>query len=146
MLKLGGKDFTCGRCLYVDAVPQTHEPTAKVFIKVLLTGQVLSTVYAQVDTGAPWSVLAPEVAISLGLLDSEGERTSLDTRLGRMDGILTRIPIRILADDGDSFDTEGTFFISPDWPAGMNFLGYSGLLDAMRFALDPQANHFYFGP
>jgi hypothetical protein len=51
-----------------------------------------------------------------------------------------------LAEIGESYDTEGTFFISPDWPAGRTFLGYSGLLDSIRFALDPQANHFYFGP
>ncbi len=40
----------------------------------------------------------------------------------------------------------GTFFICSDWPDGRTFLGYSGLLDSIRFALDPQANHFYFGP
>jgi len=27
----------------------------------------------------------------------------------------------------------------------LTFLGYSGLLDRIRFALDPQANDFYFG-
>jgi hypothetical protein len=69
----------------------------------------------------------------------------LDTRLGRKQGILVSIPFRFLADDGVPFDTEGTFFICPDWPPGRTFLGYSGLLDAMRFALDPQVNHFYFG-
>lgn len=31
------------------------------------------------------------------------------------------------------------------WPDGMSFLGYSGLLDSLRFAVDPQANDFYFG-
>lgn len=41
--------------------------------------------------------------------------------------------------------TVGTFFVSQDWPSGLTFLGYSGLLDSIRFALDPQANHFYFG-
>ncbi len=35
---------------------------------------------------------------------------------------------------------------SSDWPPGKTFLGYSGLLDSIRFALDPQRNHFYFGP
>jgi len=28
----------------------------------------------------------------------------------------------------------------------VSFLGYSGLLSNIRFALDPQANDFYFGP
>jgi hypothetical protein len=26
------------------------------------------------------------------------------------------------------------------------FLGYSGLLERIRFAVDPQQNNFYFGP
>jgi hypothetical protein len=53
--------------------------------------------------------------------------------------------ITFLSDQGDPLDTYGTFFVSPDWP-GHTFLGYSGLLDSIRFALDPQVNHFYFGP
>jgi hypothetical protein len=57
-----------------------------------------------------------------------------------------RVPFTFVADEGNSLATEATFFLAPDWPAGMNFLGYSSLLDSMRFALDPQANHFYFGP
>jgi hypothetical protein len=44
-----------------------------------------------------------------------------------------------------SFAADGMFFVSPDWPTDQTFLGYSGLLDGIRFALDPQANHFYFG-
>ena len=56
-----------------------------------------------------------------------------------------RVPLTFEADEGAPLVTEATFFVSADWPEGMTFLGYSGLLDSMRFALDPQANHFYFG-
>ncbi|HEV7504319.1 MAG TPA: hypothetical protein VGS07_05375 [Thermoanaerobaculia bacterium] len=66
--------------------------------------------------------------------------------MGRKIGVLARLQVQFLADDGENFTTEATFFISPDWPPGRTFLGYSGLLDAMRFAIDPQVNHFYFGP
>jgi hypothetical protein len=82
----------------------------------------------------------------LGVLESDGFRTRLDTRFGSMKGHLVRIPILFPADAGQDYEMEGTFFISPDWPPGCTFLGYSGMLDIIRFALDPQANHFYFGP
>jgi hypothetical protein len=66
--------------------------------------------------------------------------------LGSKTGRLVRVGFSFVADEGEDLDTEGTFFVSPDWPRGLSFLGYSGLLDSVRFALDPQLNHFYFGP
>lgn len=53
----------------------------------------------------------------------------------------------ILADRGEGEDylSEPTVFVSRQWTLG-TFLGSSGLLEFMRFALDPQRNHFYFGP
>lgn len=146
MLRLGRLDFACGRSTFRDSLKDVPEPTAKIFVKVCLNGHFRSSVYAQVDTGAAWSVLDPTVAANFGFLDRPGEPMILSSRIGRRKGVLVRVPIRFLADDGEPFDTEGTFFVCPDWPAGLNFLGYSGLLDSIRFALDPQANHFYFGP
>jgi hypothetical protein len=147
MLKLGGVAFTQGRAIFLDHQRGWPEATAKIYIR-LLVGDLELVVNAQIDTGAAWSVLDPLIARSLGLLDrgTDGNPTIIDTRFGRMTGHLARIPIRFLAEDGESYDTVGTFFVSPDWPPGRTFLGYSGLLDSIRFALDPQANHFYFGP
>ena len=145
MLKLAGVTFTQGRSTFLDHHSKVPEPTAKIYVRLLL-GDIRLAVDAQVDTGAAWSVLDPETAQSLGLLDSDGPLTSIETRFGRMEGRLVRIPVLFVADEGEALDTEGTFFISPDWPPGRTFLGYSGLLDSIRFALDPQANQFYFGP
>ena len=39
---------------------------------------------------------------------------------------------------------ESTVFVSPEWPEG-NFIGYSGLLERIRFAIDPGSNSFVFG-
>ena len=80
-----------------------------------------------------------------GLHATAGELTRLSSRFGTLEGYLVRLPITFLADEGESLATEGTFFVSTDWPLSVSFLGYSGLLDSIRFALDPQANHFYFG-
>jgi hypothetical protein len=145
MPKLIPLDFACGRSLFLDSLKEAPETTAKVFVKICLNGEIESSFYAQVDTGAAWSILAPRVAAELGFLDQPGKPTILSTHLGRIKGVLIRLPVRFLADEGDSFETEGTFFVSPDWPSGRTFLGYSGLLEFIRFAFDPQANHFYFG-
>jgi hypothetical protein len=145
MLKLAGAAFTQGRSTYLDHHREAPEATAKIFVRLIM-GDLTSAVVAQLDTGAAWSILDPKVANLLGLLETDGPLAILETRFGRKAGRLVKVPIRFLADDGISFDTEGTFFISPDWPPGRTFLGYSGLLDSIRFAVDPQANHFYFGP
>lgn len=88
-----------------------------------------------------------ELADALGLLDGSGEPTQLSTRQGQRQGNLVRVPLIIPADEGqgESLEMEPTFFVCPDWPHGKNFLGYSGLLEFIRIALDPPENYFYFG-
>ncbi len=137
--------FTCGRANYSDNSPLYLEPTAKVFVKVRFRG-LSQPFLALVDTGAAWSVLAPDLAQAAGVTVEDGDPADLSTRFGLKRGHLVKVPFTIVADDGEPLNTEGTFFVAPDWPSGQVFLGYSGLLDSIRFALDPQANHFYFGP
>jgi len=146
MLRLAGFDFTCGRSSFRDSVRDLPESTAKIFVKICIDDQLDSSFYAQVDTGAAWSVLDPVRAEDLGLALVEKPDVLLGTRFGTFRGSLVRSKVTFLADDGVNLDTFATFFISPDWPPGRTFLGYSGLLDSIRFALDPQKNHFYFGP
>jgi hypothetical protein len=101
--------------------------------------------WAQLDTGADFSMLDAQVAEVLGLLDGDGEPTTISTRLGLCAGRLERVPLSLMADQGESLDIEAVFFVSRDWK-GKTFLGYKGLLDHIRIALDPPANLFYFGP
>jgi hypothetical protein len=145
VLKLGADLFTHGRSKFSDSVPGRSEPTAKVYVKLKLGG-LQRPLLAQLDTGAAWSVLDSGIAEELGLLDGPiEERRKLRTSLGIRDGHLVRLPFILVADEGQSLEAEGVFFICRDWPVDLTFLGYSGLLDSIRFALDPQANHFYFG-
>jgi len=137
--------FLSGRSKYTDHSPGHPEPTAKIYVKVRFHG-LSEPHYAQLDTGAAWSVLSPAVAEAAGILRTTGERARLSSRFGTHDGTLVRLPIIFLADEGASLETEGTFFIPTAWPSPLSFLGYAGLLDRIRFALDPQANDFYFGP
>ncbi|MEA2562704.1 MAG: hypothetical protein QOH06_4208 [Acidobacteriota bacterium] len=89
--------------------------------------------------------MAPDLAERIGLSLSDGDPAKMLTPLGLMYGCLVRVPFSFHADEGDHLLMTGTFLISEDWPSGLTFLGYSGLLDSIRFALDPQANDFYFG-
>ena len=88
-----------------------------------------------------------EFAVSTSItinFDEEGEPFNLSSRLGEIVGHLKRTKITILADDGESVEVNATVFVSKLWTGG-NFLGYAGLLERVRFAIDPEHNHFYFG-
>jgi hypothetical protein len=120
------------------------EQTAKIFVKIepeLLNAVIL----AQLDTAAPWSMLDAEVAEALSLLNGDGEPKRVSTRLGDYDGRLKRTRIQIVADEGESLSVDATVWVSADWRGG-TFLGYGGLLERIRFAVDPSENSFHFGP
>lgn len=144
MLELRGDRFTDGCSKFEDHHPELAEPTAKIYVKILL-GALRDIVFAQLDTGAAWSVLPPDIARDAGIPIDSGDPAKLSSRFGIKDGFLVRVPYTLPAEGGKSFESEGIFFVSEDWPEGLTFLGYSGLLDSIRFALDPQRHDFYFG-
>ena len=144
MLKQDGEDFTTGESRFLDRLPTDAEASSKIYVK-LRPVELATTLLAQLDTGSPWSILEPEVAEAVGLFDAVGEPKRLSTRGLTFEGQLVRVPVLLLADDGDSLEIDAIVFVSRDWPAG-NFVGYSGLLESIRIALDPQANRFHFGP
>ena len=145
MLKLDQADFTAGRAKFEDNAPWSAEPTPKIYVKITPEPQSLNAIFlAQLDTGAPWSLLDAEVADNLNLLNGEGEQRTVRTWRGAVRGRLERISLRLHADEGDSLDFEATFLVSADWHSG-NFLGYGGLLQHIRFAVDATHNFFYFG-
>jgi hypothetical protein len=146
MLKLNGADFTIGRTRFFDGPPGGGEPTPKIYVKFLPPG-FDEPLFAQLDTGAAWSILACEVAEELGLLNGSGEPRDLSTREGVKKGYLVGVPLIIPADEGqgESLDIEATFFVCADWPQGNSFIGYSGFIEFIRIALDPQEHYFYFG-
>lgn len=136
--------FARGRARFTDDLPSGQEQTPKIYIK--LEAQALDgLIVAQLDTGSSWTVLDVEVAEAMDLLDGDGEVASMATRFGRLTGRLERTQIRIVADEGDSLEIDATVWVSREWPAG-NFIGYAGLLERVRFAVDPSTNTIYFGP
>ena len=145
MLKLNGQDFTTGSAKFLDEGEEFPESTPKVYVRVEFPGlERLGRTFAQLDTGAAWSVLNRDVAEALGVFDGIGELVRLQTAAGALHGRLERIPLILIADEGFSLTIQAMFFVSRQWHGG-TFLGYAGLIDQLRIALDCPKNLFYFG-
>jgi hypothetical protein len=142
MLSLAdGTVFATGSAPY-DFLPENN-PRLQVQIEV--DGQKLS---AAIDTAAPYFICNIATAGSLRITEADhlGIRR-LSTRKGVMSGKLYRIPLVLLATEGDSIEIEATTFVPDDesWNDEPLFLGLLCCLDRVRFAVDPGAEKFYFG-
>ena len=140
--------FATGALTYDDGQPESATD-ARIMIQVQIEGQPVG---AMVDTGAPWVVLDPELAEALQIeVSGAVELARLQIRGIRYDGHLHRLPVNLLAERGESHRVEATIFV-PALPPGEvwgnkpNFIGLLGLLDRIRYAIDPSTNTFYFGP
>jgi hypothetical protein len=142
----GHSPFTTGVASYsdFDVDDPSPNPEPRIWVRVV-GGSSTTPVLAMVDTAAPWCIFRPGVA-NLFARDLEpiSGWSVLSTRFGRVHGTLFRGLITLLANEGRPLDVDSTIFISPDW-TGPNFLGYQGLLQRIRFAIDPETNLFYFG-
>ena len=141
--------FATGVTYYEDLYSDEEQVT-RIVLPITVEGQLI--VPAVVDTGAPWCVLAPDIANQVGVMtDAEYyPAQSLTIRGVQYEGKLVRMGIGLEAEQGDSLDVEATVFI-PILPPGEtwlhpNFIGLDGFLSRIRFAVDPSENAFYFGP
>ena len=140
--------FASGLVYYEDQYPG-QDPTARVVLTVTIAG--LHTVPAIVDTGAPWCLLDADILAAIELVQADSLPTErLAIRGVHYQGRLTRLILRLRADEGEDVDLEATVFVpmlNPGEPWNVpNFIGLQGLLSRMRFAVDPAENVFYFGP
>jgi hypothetical protein len=139
-----GASFCQGRAGYLDLFPGgPSKRDAKVYVRVAIGTPEFKTT-AMLDTGSSYSVLDADTAEQLEAFSEHGAPLDLATRHGVLSGRLVRRPLWLLAEEGPSLEVEATFWVSPSWRFG-HFLGYAGFLQRIRFALDPDANQFYFG-
>lgn len=89
-------------------------------------------------------MLNAELAHELGLFEQDGESATISSRVGEIKGKLVTATTTLVAEEGESIEVESIVFVSSEWPEG-NFIGYSGLLERIRFAIDPGSNSFFFG-
>jgi len=145
MLTLNGIPFTTGRATYRDLHPENVSGKSAIYIQVVLPINTGVSLYAIVDTGSPYCIFDTEIADALGFSFDDGEGIKLRTPYGEVTGTIQRLTISLVAEQGDSLEVDASVFVTDDRRYG-NFLGYSGLLERIRFAFDPRTNSFYFGP
>lgn len=138
-------ELLTGACDYSDFYPGRKEPLARIYVPFRAQGAALRFM-GLLDTGGHFFILNPQVIdLIAGSLSGGHDETSLLTAQGRLSGRLYRHRIELLAEEGDDLSLEATLLVSPDWQ-GPSVLGYTGVLDRIRFAVDPESNRFYFGP
>ncbi len=138
--------FAEGASTYVDAYPDWNDPHSRIYVRFRPEGVDANISFlALLDTGGHYCILNEDVAAlvrerlvgSLGPLD-------LLTAHGLVRGDLYLLRIELVSDVGEDLDLETVVFVSADW-RGPNYIGYTGVLDRLRFAVNPASNRFYFG-
>ena len=102
--------------------------------------------WALLDTGAHYCLLNETVARLVEDHLTEGLGPfNVRTAYGPTKGELYRHQITLIAEAGESLDMGAIVFVPSGWQ-GPCFLGYTGVLDRVLFAVNPRDNLFYFGP
>jgi hypothetical protein len=147
-----GSSFSTGSCRYVDQVPPGDLGPPRIYIPIAIQGK---RTLAALDTGGVYVICDPELASILDLSDAEStDVTSVRTWARRYDGKLYRLPVTLVADEGDTLQMDATIFVpelddGEPWPFPTAIVGYSGCLERLRFAVSPLQEpdaRFYFGP
>ena len=144
MLTVNGKEFASGVATYFEEDPSLEESNqTSIHVSIVVEGDMELSIIARVDPATPWVILNSEINEQVGL-QAGSTNIQLRTAAGIMSGSLERLPIRLVAEEGDPLEIDATVFVCDDWQRE-NFLGYSGFLERIRFAVDPASKKFYFG-
>ena len=144
-----GKSFATGGVDYWYAPATINDLTSRILLPIEIEGVPVNAI---VDTGAPYVVCDPELAELLKLDPADVLGTErLLVRGYWVTGHLYRLNMTFPADQGETLSVTATVFV-PDiasrqsWGHWPSFIGLSGCLERMRFAIDPGTDTFYFGP
>jgi hypothetical protein len=138
--------MSAGHTTFREAAAGDRHSRIVVDVAVGVNGIQLEVV---VDTGGTWIVLDPDVARLAGIVpQADDESMKLSIRGEVWEGHLVRDTLVLLAEEGPDVQIEGTFFV-PDVGYGdawryPSFLGWSGGLERVRFAVDPGRRRFSF--
>jgi hypothetical protein len=147
-----GEPFASGAAPYTYLSASEQETTPRIIISVSIQGIQTS---AFVDTGGVYAICSPEIADELHLDPKHGAPVNPIRWRGEIfQGVLHRVPITLLAEEGESIIIEATCFIpqltnSQQWQTDFAcILGMYLCFDRLRFAVDPNPDNemFYFGP
>jgi len=127
--------------------PVRHlEDANRILVQVEIEG--FSTT-AVIDTGGVYLIANPEIAQSLPFDPEQAiSECTLSIRGVSFSGRLHRGVMTIDAENGNSLQQEVTIFVpnatEEEWGELPTFLGLTGCLEFLRFAVDPQLERFYF--
>ena len=148
-----GSPFSTGSCRYLDHIPGGDSGHPRIYIDVEIHGQ---RTLAAVDTGGVYVICDPHLASIIDFSAAEFiSIESVSTWNRKYNGKLYRLPLAILADEGETLVLDVTVFIPDDlgpdepWPFPTAIIGYSGGLERLRFAVSPAHqpdSRFFFGP
>ena len=144
-----GERFATGSVTYQYRPATTHETTPRIILAVEIDGIITEAV---VDTGGVYLFCNPHIARRLPLAPTEA-MSGIQSILFRgvfVHGRLYRLTLTLLADAGDNLTMQATAFVpepeeDEDWGDMPCILGFYGCLERTRFAVDPDAERFYFG-
>ena len=143
MLTVNGEEFASGVATYFEEDPSLGSEQTSIHVSVVVEGDRELSILARLDPATPWVILNAEINEQIGLRASPMQ-VSLRTVGGLMKGSLERLTIRLVAEQGAPLEIDATVFVCDEWQRE-NFLGYSGFLERIRFAVDPTSKKFYFG-
>jgi hypothetical protein len=148
LLSSEGDLFTTGLASY-SYRPAINDISNRILLQVEIEGILVEAI---VDTGSPYVVCPPYISNILNLNPASAiESIPFKVRGVRMQGSLHRLDVRFPAEEGDDLLVQATVFV-PDqewdeaWGEQPAFIGLTGCLERMRFAVDPGSDQFYFGP
>lgn len=141
-----GEPFATGAAAYAYVPASEREDTPRITLDVLI-GNLRTSAF--VDTGGVYLLCSPQIAAALNLDPVDGLPVpNLLFRGVPMRGALHRVPLTILASQGNTITIDATAFVPERAVEGSNFpcvLGVYLCLDRLRFAVDPLHEVFYFG-
>jgi len=142
-----GRSFAQGACDYLYRPVTPGETTPRIIVEVLIEGIQAQAI---LDTGGAYLVCDPQIADVLNLDPADAlETDKLNIRGVAVSGSIHRVLLTLLAREGQSIQLEVTAFV-PHTPPYLqwdlpSFMGLSGCLERLRFAVDPATDTFYFG-
>jgi hypothetical protein len=141
-----GRQFAQGACSFVYRPATERETKHRIFVPVQIESIQTEAV---VDTGGVYLVCHPEIAdlLRLDLADKVGT-DELNIRGSKIPGSLYRLYLTLLAEEGKPLTLQVSAFVPRLEPYETwdlpSFMGLTGCLEWIRFAVDPITETFYF--
>jgi hypothetical protein len=148
-LELAGADWSTGCASFTMGYRASSFDTLPVAVRCFLGASATFDTIALLDTGSQWSIVPASAMSMIDGAENLGLPTfTISSRAGQIDAQMYAITVTLWADSGQALTIEARCLVA-EWERPV-ILGYSGLLEYVRIALDPGAHRdtppvFWFG-